>query len=212
MIEQTSWFQLQPLYRYIRQQSENRRFFKYIEIGSTFFLIAIFLFFAIMPTATAISALIGEIKSKETLSSAMSSKISSIMAAQESFSQIQSDYSILESSYPILPNFYKSASNFSYISKESSTPIKTLGFQINQENNKEKNASDSTFGVNISAIGQYSSLVASVDKISKIRRLVDIKSIQISQVDDKDKNVQSSQLNLNVSANLYYLPQNYDQK
>ncbi len=197
MIEQTSWFQLQPLYRYVRQQSENRQFLKYLEIGATFLLIAIFLFFAIMPTASAISSLLGDIKSKETLSSSMSTKIANIMAAQDSFSQIQANYSVIESSYPTNPHFSKAASTFSYVSKESSVPISQMKFQLTDNN-------QNSFGVSISSIGSYSSIIDSIEKTSNARRLMNIKSIQISRP-EKDNNLTSNQLNLNISVDMYYL-------
>lgn len=206
MIEKTTWFQLQPLYRYIREQSENRQFAKYIEIGATFFLIAIFLFFAIMPTASAISTLIGEVNSKKELSASMSSKISNIMEAQESFSQVQEDYALIESSYPSQPKFYQSATIVSYISKDTSTPIKQIKFQIDKQN--QSNTDSDTFGLNLSTVGSYQSLLNSIEELSNTRRLVDIKSIQISQIDDKQQ-TGDNQLNLTINADLYYLsPQN----
>lgn len=210
MIEQTNWFQLQPLYQYIRKQSENRQFLKYIEIGATFFLIAIFLFFAIMPTASAISSLIGEIKSKETVSNNMSKKIASIMQAQDSFAQIQENYSVIESSYPVLPNFYKSVHIFSTISRESMTPISKISIGV--DNGEDEKISTNTFGMNLDSTGSYTSFIDSINKLSNTRRLIDVKSITISQ-DDQNKQSSNSQLNLKISADLYYLPKNnYDQK
>jgi hypothetical protein len=51
MIEKTSWFKNQSIYQYIRQQAENKKLIKYLEIGGTFSLITIFLVTAIAPTA-----------------------------------------------------------------------------------------------------------------------------------------------------------------
>jgi Tfp pilus assembly protein PilO len=198
MIEQTSWFQLQPLYQYVRKQSENRQFLKYLEIGATFLLIAVFLFFAIMPTASAISSLVGEIKSKETTSAAMSQKIASIMSAQDSFSQIQADYSTIESSYPTNPNFYKAASTFSYVSKESSTPINQIKFQLSDSN-------QDSFGVSVNTNGSYSSIINSIEKTANARRLMNIKSIQIAKP-EKNTVLTSNDLYLNISVDMYYLP------
>lgn len=207
MIERTTWFQLQPLYRYIRQQSENRQFLKYTEIGLTFSLIAIFLFFAIMPTANAISSLIGEIRSKQTLSSSMSTKIYDIVQAQGSFSQAQQDYSVIESSYPTLPKFSESASTVSYVSRSSSTPIKQVRFQLSNNDNQSQKSSD-TFGVNLTTVGSYKAILDSIEKLSNVRRLVDIKSVQISQADENQ--IGSNQLNLTINADLYYLSPNND--
>lgn len=86
MIEKTTWFQLQPLYHYLRQQSEKQKFLKQLEIGATFSLVAIFLFTAITPTAKAIFSLIGEIKSKELTTASMKSKIINILEAQSNYS------------------------------------------------------------------------------------------------------------------------------
>lgn len=210
MIEQTSWFHLQTLYSYIRKQSEKRQFSKYIEIGSTFVLITIFLSFAIMPTMSAISSLIGDIKSKEILSSSMSAKITNIMAAQDSFSQIQSDYSVLESCYPTLPNFYKSASIFLSISKNSSIQTGKINFQISSKEDTEESSSEK-FGISTNSSGQYLALINAIDKISKNRRLINIRTIQINQ-SPKDAASLNNQLNLNISTDLYYLPKNNDKK
>jgi Tfp pilus assembly protein PilO len=177
---------------------------RYVEIASTFFLIAIFLFFAIMPTASAISSLIGEIKSKETTSTAMSVKIGSIMQAQESFAQIQEDYSILESSYPTNPNFYQSAATISSLSKEASAPIKQIGFMLDDPTTNNTNKSD-TFELSFTTTGTYSPLISYIEKLAHTRRLIDIKSINISQI-SLDGTSLSNQLNLNVNANLFYLP------
>lgn len=199
MIEQTSWFKLQPLYRYIRLQAENRQFLKYIEIAATFFLIAIFLFSAIMPTASAISSLIGEIKSKETMSTAMSAKISNIMQAQESFAQIQEDYSVLESSYPTNPNFYQSAATISSLSKEVSTPIKQISFVLDGQSQSD------TFDLNFTNNGNYLPLISYIEKLANTRRLMSINSISISQV-NADSSSSSPQLSLTVNTSLFYLP------
>ncbi len=207
MIEQTSWFQLQPLYRYIRQQSENRQLTKYVEISATFFLIAIFLFFAIMPTASAISTLIGEVNSKKELSTAMSNKISNIVQAQGSFSQIQEDYSIVESSYPSLPQFYQSSAIISYISNDTSTQIKQISFQVDNQKNGTDTSINDTFGLDISSVGSYQSILKSIEELSNTRRLIDIKSIQISRIDDKQQ-IGNNQLGLTINTDLYYLSTN----
>lgn len=211
MIEKTTWFQLQPLYRYLRQQAENQKFLKYLEIGSTFFLIAIFLFTAIAPTASAISSLVGEIKSRELTTKNMKEKISNILLAQEDYSAVQEKYQILESSYPTSQEFYNSASTFSSISKESSTSLKQLSFNLNDEviSNGE---SPLSFGLNISTGGSYSAILDMIKKISNDRRIINISSIQISQPSADDKTAEPNHINLNLSTDLFYLPINSDEK
>ncbi|MCW1949569.1 MAG: type 4a pilus biogenesis protein PilO [Candidatus Shapirobacteria bacterium] len=157
-----------------------------------------------MPTASAISSLIGEIKSKETISAAMSTKISSIMKAQDSFAQIQEDYSVLESSYPTNPNFYQSAATISSVSKEVSTPIKQLGFMLGENNDNADKTN--TFQLNFTTVGSYLPIISCIEKLANTRRLINIDNITISQT-SLDGSSLSNQLSLNVSANLFYLPQ-----
>lgn len=211
MIEKTNWFQLQPLYHYLRQQAENQKFLKYLEIGSTFSLVAIFLFTAIAPTASAISSLIGEIKSKELTTNSMRQKITSILSAQESYSAVQEKYQILESSYPTSQEFYNSVSAFSAISKDSSSYLKQIKFSLNDE--LKLNQEDPlSFGINLSTEGSYTAALDMIKKIAGGRRLVDISSVQITQSSADGKTSSSNDINLNLSTGLFYLPINSNEK
>lgn len=211
MIEKTTWFQLQPLYQHLRQQSENKKSFKYLEIGATFFLVAIFLFTAIAPTAMAISKLIGEIKSKQVLEKKLKSKINSIILAQNNYSMMQenSKYQVLESSFPSRPRYYQSALAFSSSSQLSNISLNQLSFDpkkadsntVTPENPKQ------LFGVNTSTQGEYKSSLEMINKISNDRRLIDIETIQLSQLEKKEKSSSSSAyINMYLSTNLFYLP------
>jgi len=209
MIEKTTWFQLQPLYQHLRQQAENKKSFKYLEIGATFFLIAIFLFTAIAPTATAISKLIGEIKSKEILEKKLKAKINSIILAQDNYSLMQenSKYQVLESSFPSRPRYYQSALVFSSSSKESNTSLNQLTFDPTKKEPSSPTDQKQLYGVNVSTQGEYRSSLDMINKITNNRRLTDIESIQLSQLDQKEKSSSSSAfINLNLSTSLFYLP------
>lgn len=209
MIEKTTWFQLQPLYKHIRQQAENKKSFKYIEIGATFFLIAIFLFTAIAPTAKAISNLVGEIKSKQILEKKLKAKINSIILAQNNYSSMQEDsiYKILEASFPSRPRYYQSAIVFSANAKESNTSINQLTFDVIKKDTLDQLDQKKTFGVSTSNQGEYLSFLSLLNKITNSRRLIDIESINLSQQDKKEASSSGSgAINLNLSTNLFYLP------
>lgn len=195
MIEKTSWFKNQSIYQYIRQQAENKKLIKYLEIGGTFSLITIFLVTAIAPTAAAISKLLGEIKSKEVTTNAMRLKLISIVSAQDDYAQAQEKFHILESSYPSNPEFYNAASTFSSITKQSGSTIKRLKYNLNDSQVKQGIYS---YGVNLIVDGSYSSLLDTIDRISSGRRLVDINSIIFSQT--------NKGLSLNLSTKLVYSP------
>lgn len=194
MIEQNSWFKTQSLYQYVRQQAENQKILKYLEVGATFLLITIFLATAIAPTASAISQLLGEIKSKEITTRSMKQKIINVVSAQTNYAQAQEEFQILESSYPSMPEFYQTALIFSSISKETNTPIKELRYDLTSS---QKNIS---YNVDITAVGSYQNFLDMINQINQGRRLMDINTVTMNQLNNS--------LNLSLSANLVYLPNN----
>lgn len=209
MIEKTTWFQLQPLYKHLRKQAENNKAYKKIEIGATFFLITVFLFTAIAPTAKAISNLIGEIKSKEVLEKKLKNKINSVILAQNNYSLMQEDslYQILESSFPSRPRYYQAALAFSSSSKVSNTTLNQITFDPGKKESSNTSESKELFGVNSTTVGEYRPSLEMIKNITNNRRLTDIESIQLNQLDKKDKSSSSSAfINLNLSTSLFYLP------
>jgi len=195
MIEKTNWFINQSIYQYIRQQAENRKVMQYLEIGGTFALITIFLIAAITPTASAISKLLGDIKSKELTTISMKQKIANVVLAQDDFAQVQEKFSILESSYPSNPEFYKAASTFSSISRQSNTYIKQVRYNLDN-NSKKQNIHSYDVDLNIS--GSYPEMLDMVKRIEGGRRLINISSVGFTK---NDKGI-----TLNVSTNLVYSP------
>jgi Tfp pilus assembly protein PilO len=212
MIEKTTWSQLGPLYQYLRKQADNKKFLKYLEIGATFSLITIFLFFAIKPTATAISTLVGEIKSKELNIKNMKNKIIDLMKAQDLYSQVQEKYSLVDSSFPSNQRLYQVASNFSTVSQQSSVANSKLFFNLNTADTEKSNTSES-YKVVLSGTGQYPSILEVIKKLASTRRLVDIKSIQISNSDElNNKNVLPGSVTFSISSDLFYLPSANEKK
>jgi len=211
MIVKPTLSQIRPFYQYLRQQAENKKVAKYIEIAATFTLIAIFLFFAIKPTALAISSLLGEIKSKELASQKMKSKINNVIQAQDSFSQAQEKYSILESGFPTNPNFYQAAINFSSISKQSLVNINQFNFDISNPEDKNKKTNSplmQSFQINLSTNSQYQQSLSFIKELINNRRLIDISSIRFSRPsqDQKNDNQNPNSINLSINSNLFYSP------
>jgi len=91
---QSNISKLTPLFDFLKKQREIEKNRKVFELSITFAIISIFLFFAIRPTFLTISTLVGDIKSKELLTSKMKIKIDQIITAQDNFSQVQEKYSV----------------------------------------------------------------------------------------------------------------------
>lgn len=210
MIYNKNWFQLQPMYSFIRKQAENEKFLRYLEIGGTFTLIAIFLFFAIMPTMTTISSLLGEIKSKENFIEKANKKITNIIKSQENYSQMQEKYSLIEESFPSQSRFYISASNIATLFKNSSLEIDQLNLNLDNKNTQEENAGQffKTYQIDISGIGTYSTVMDMLNKISNNRRLLNVSNVQINQIETKNNEFNSKNIKISLSNDLFFLPDN----
>jgi len=205
MIDTKNWFQIRSMYSYIRKQAENEKFLKYLEIGGTFTLITIFLFFTIMPTMITISSLIGDIKSKEAFIKKVDSKIYNVIKAQESYSQVQEKYSLIEDAFPTLSQYYKGTSNLATIFKESSLDINQISLNLDKET-KDKDQFFDSYQVSISGEGQYSSFLEMVKKIFNNRRLANTSSIKINQMNSDQNN--SKNIKISFFSDLYFLPTN----
>ena len=198
---------IRPLYQYLQKQAENKKAAKYMELSGTFVFITIFLFFAIKPTALAISSLVGEIKSKELANQKMKNRIESIIQAQESFSLAQEKYSVLESGFPSDPNFYQIAVNFSTLAKTYSLKINQLDFNLSDNDQQKDNTSKiKSFRIVFSSTGDYQSVISFVKELLNNRRLVNISSIKISQSKDKDIPIDSNLINISLDAEIPYAP------
>lgn len=201
--------QIKPLYQYLRKQAENKKALKYLEVAATFSLIAIFLFFAIKPTALAISSLLGEIKSKQSATQKMTAKINNIMKAQESFSQAQEKYFILESGFPSNPNFYQVVANFYTLAQKYSLKINQLKFDLSSDNSETDNDSQvEYFKVKFSSIGEYQSSIYFINELLNNRRLIDITSVKMSQPKNNSGEdvYDPNTVNINLEANIPYSP------
>jgi len=210
MIYNKNWFQLQPMYAYIRKQAENEKFLRYLEIGGTFTLIAIFLFFAIMPTMTTISSLLGEIKSKESFIKKVDKKIANIIKAQENYSQIQEKYYLVEESFPSQPGFYNGASNLATLFKNSSLEINQIGLNLSDQNTQEESSNQffKSYQVSLIGTGSYSAIMDMIKKMSNNRRLLNTSSIQIGQIKTDKNEIGSKNIKINLSNDLFFLPDN----
>lgn len=208
MINTKNWFQLRPMYSYIRKQSENEKFLKYLEIGGTFTLITLFLFLAILPTMSTISSLIGEIKSKEAYIKKVDTKIANIIKAQENYGQFQENYHLIDDSFPSFAKYHQGASNLATIFRDSSLGISQIDFNLNTEAVDKKSFLKS-YQININGEGQYSSVMEMVKKIISNRRLVEVISLKLNQSNpDRSNQSSSGSIKVSLSSDLFFLPDN----
>ncbi len=205
MINTKNWFQLRPMYSYIRKQAENQKFLKYLEVGGTFTLIAIFLFFAILPTMTTVFSLLGDIKSKEIYIKKVNAKISTIIKAQSTYAQVQENFSLVEDSFPSQPRYHNGASNLATLFRDSFLDINQINFSLNDKSRESKDNSFGSYQVNISGEGQYSDILNITKNMLNNRRLINASNIQINQLEADKNKTGSNKVKINISNDLYYL-------
>ncbi|MBU1117612.1 hypothetical protein KKD37_01475 [Patescibacteria group bacterium] len=184
---------LNPLLGYLQKQKENQKLIKMIELGSTFFLISFFTFFAIKPTFLTISTLLGDIKSKELLNTQLKKKINDVIAAQDLFSQVQERYYLVESSLPQNPRFYQATSQILATAQTHQIMVNKLDFFVQDNGN---------FSTNVSTSSSYLSAISFVSDILNNRRLIGLDSFTFSL----GKSPQDQKVDVNIPLKVYYWP------
>lgn len=209
----------QPLLQYLRKQKENQRFQKSIELGGTLALITFFLFFAIRPTILTISALIGEIKSKELLSTSMRQKINQTIQAQDLFSQIQERYLVINSALPDKPRYAHAAHQLTSLATQQLLSYDRISLsneaKTNQPASKNIPKNLSEFYSETSFSGSFESAVNLLTRLQNNRRLFSLDSIRFSPKEVSNLDSGSSpptEINLSFSIAFPYWQENYDKK
>ncbi|RLC33477.1 hypothetical protein DRH14_04800, partial [Candidatus Shapirobacteria bacterium] len=184
----------------------------------TFFFVTIFIVFAIKPAVSTISALVGEIQAKETLSKRMSSKINNMVNAQDQFSQIQEKYQLIEASLPTYPRFNHALIQTKNMAYQAGMVSPQIKFNINQDKDKtEKNDPKtqlSSYSLSLSNNGgDFSQAPIYLQKLYQNRRLMKINKIELGQYQSrkstqhpKEEITLSTQINIKV----YYWPEEYE--
>jgi hypothetical protein len=190
--------QIQPLFLYLQKQRENQKFIHSLEVGATFLLISFFAIFAIKPTLITISALVGEVKSKELLQKDLKGKINDVITAEDLFSQVQEKYSLVDSSLPNNPRFFQAATQINSMANNYQIFFDQLNFAVGDSN---------SFSVSISTSSAFPTVLALISDISQNRRLIELNNISLSL----GKNPLDQKINFSLPLNIYYWP-SYDQK
>lgn len=181
-----------PLFEYLKKQKEIEKSRRLFEISITFLLISFFLFFAIRPTVLTISALVGEIKSKEILSTKMTAKINQVITAQDNFSAIQEKYFLVEDALPSTQNYADAMIQIDTLSSQNDIILDKLSFV---QSDKQY------FSTQISTSSTFASGLKLLESLFNNRRLLNIS--QVSFVQNKDTQP-FQKINLNLPIDIYY--------
>lgn len=189
---QSSISKLSPLFEYLKKQREiekNRRIF---EVSITFVLISFFLFFAIRPTLLTISALVGDIKAKEILSTKLKDKINQVITAQDNFSSVQERYFLVEEALPANQNFVAAMTQIDDVAQKNNFNLDKISFTQSDKN---------YFSTQISTSSSFSSSLGLLGDIFQRRRLVDVTRVSFTQ--NKESEVKG-EINFTIPIDIYF--------
>lgn len=200
-LEKATISRIRPMFEYLSKQQENQRFTRSIEIAATFILISFFMIFAIRPTALTISALVGDIKSKEIQSHNMKSKISNIIQAQDLFSQVQERYQIVESSFPDKPRYAHITTQFQQTALNQQFELDRLSFNLSGKEGED------VFSISVNSPANFRQAVSFVDELLKNRRLIEINNYYLVTSRNEERGSESSpsgKITLSFTANNFF--------
>jgi hypothetical protein len=191
---------------FLKKQRENAKFIRALENSATFGLIAFFLFFAIKPTVFTISALLGEIKSKEILQLQMRQKVNSLIQAQDAFSQIQERYLLIDSALPDRSRFSHAAAQLLTSAHQSNTTFNSINYTLDSAKTETKlRPSFAAYQLTSTALAPFSSTINLLDTLSLNRRVLEITQLTLSKDKDKQASV-SEKINFNLSLTVPFYP------
>lgn len=183
---------LSPLFAYLKKQQENSKTRGVIEITITLFVISFFLFFAIKPTSETISKLLGDIKTKQILTTKMKSKIDQVIVAQDNYSQIQEKYYLVEDALPSIPNYSDAYNQLSYALLQSNLKLDKFVFTQSDKN---------FFTTKIATSSSFASSLNLISNLLNSRRIFNMSSLTFSQEDQSNSN---GQINLSLPLEIFF--------
>lgn len=204
-----NFYRYQIVLEYVKKQRENVKFTQSIEVGITFCLSSFFLFFAIKPTSLTISALIGEIKTKQVLVQKMRTKINDVIESQDVFSQVQNNYQIIDSCLPDNPRYSQGLAQVKGISDIIGNADK-ISVGLAPES-IDTSLSPNQFSISIDRQTNFKDLIALIKTINLNRRLMVVDSLNItSLVSEKaEEQIPGKNIQVSTSFKLFYSkPQN----
>lgn len=190
-----SFSNLSPLFTYLRQKQEDKKFARSLEIGGTFLLIAFFMFFAIKPTFLTISKLVGDIRHKKNLTLQLRKKIDDIIAAQDLFAQVQEKYYLVDESLPNHPGFYKLNSFITSTAVQHQIYFDKLQYNLQED--------DPFYQTTLTQSTSFTPSMSFLTELSQSRRLLDFNGLSLSV---NEASSSGQQINLSLPLSVYYWP------
>lgn len=171
---------------WVLEMFTSNQLWPYLEVVMTLATIGLLAFFAIKPTAFAISSLLGQIKSRETISLKMTSKIKNLVAAQNNYFKAEQKAVLLDEFYPEREDIAKGSAQILGLALSRSLTATTISFQPISFVGKDKDYDKIKFS--FSAKGSFPDVVRFLSSLDQVYRAVKITSYSLRpETTDQDK-------------------------
>lgn len=172
-------------------------------ISLTFFTVAFFLIFAILPTLTTITQLQKEIKDSQTVNSQLYKKTLNLQTAENNYAKIINDLGLINNILPEKEAFEKLSWQIQWLAQQKGVEVVSGSFEgfklIGQQLSGIK-----SLEVELTANGNYLQIKDWLNTLTNIDRLITIQSFSLSTKNLK-LSKESTKITATIKLNAYYL-------
>lgn len=169
----------------------------YTEVILSLLTVSFFLFFAIKPTAIAISGLVKKIEDQKIVSEKMAAKIQTLATAQENYRALKPDLYLADEALPKNPELTTLAKQLETLARQNNIKIKLIQFdKVNLRGIDQEETGPIEIKFTLKANGLYPNLKSFLQSLDSLRRITNIKEFGV---------VEADMLELNLEGNAFYL-------
>lgn len=170
------------------------------------FAIAFFSIFAIKPTLTSFFELQRQIADAKTLDAALTSKIRSLLRAQEEYYRVREDLVMIDQALPVEPEFSSLLQKIEQITSDEETPIEaftTEDFSLLDDAGSETN-DDAKIGhvqFTLQSLTPYANSEALIHRLINLRKMIVIDQLHFVAAD----RIESPDVQLEITAKSFHI-------
>jgi len=167
--------------------------------------IGLLAFFAIKPTAFAISSLLGQIKGREKVSVEMTNKVKNLVTAQNNYFKAEKKITLLDEFYPEKEDLAQGSAQILGLALSRSLMVTNLSFQPINFLDKDKNYDRVKFS--LTAKGSFPDVILFLSSLDRVYRAVKITSYSLKPEKTEKKKINPRIIVINLQGEFgFFVP------
>lgn len=200
LLSQKTYFN--RVYKRISPIIKSKKTVPYFAITLTFLSLSFFGLFAIRPTLTIAVTLIKNVSDLKNLNIEYENKIGTIIRAQSEYEKIRDGIVFIDAAIPPDASFFKLAKTLEHYAQISNISLTQLQIENTPISNLPPSEKMMGYGFNLSAVGEYSSIVSYLQHILNWQKIITINSLDLST----EEGTISGALRMVLKGKTYYEP------